>query len=451
MIHKSANALKYGRLSANISETESGEILFSYTPEWLSNEHEWISISHPFEAHKEPIQYPDLPPFFDGLIPEGWLLSVALKLKPDLARDRFDLLLATGLDCVGAVSVVSPTEPAVRAIIGDKEQNTNVHVDSRENPFNRCLVCMEPTNTKEGLYHAACAQSFFGHKLAPDYNYFQDEFEDLARKNIEARLIVPGAQRKISASLVTNEAGKGRITVMGTGSLGQFIVKPEHPQIPTFPVNEHLAMTLSRVAGIPTAECALLLGPDGKLAYITKRFDRELRNGKLESLAMEDFGQIFGRTRDSAKYKESFNKIGGFLREKSKHRLLDVTQLFGQVFLSYLIGNNDFHLRNISVFTSGNVPRLTPAYDVTITQLIDAEPDQDLTLPIMGKRANLKRSDWIEFGNSLGLNAKAVENRFAHFQKKIPAFLHAIENSLLPDEQKSFLRDFITRRIARIG
>ncbi len=237
---------------------------------------------------------------------------------------------------------------------------------------------------------------------------------------------------------------------MRTGTLGQFIIKPEHPDVPTFPANEHLAMTLSRIAGIPTALCALLLGPDGKLAYITRRFDRVLRNGKIEALAMEDFGQIFGRTRDSAKYKESFNQIGKFLREKSRNKLLDVTQLFEQVFLSYLIGNNDFHLRNISVFTAENTPRLTPAYDVTITQLIDPEPNQDITLPVMGKRANLKRTDWVEFGNTLGLNAKAVENRFSHFQKKMPEFFEAIESSLLPGAQKEFLKEFVSGRMERI-
>jgi serine/threonine-protein kinase HipA len=128
-----------------------------------------------------------------------------------------------------------------------------------------------------------------------------------------------------------------------------------------------------------------------------------------------------------------------------------VTQLFDQVFLSYLIGNNDFHLRNISVFTAGNTPRLTPAYDVTITQLIDPEPDQDVTLPVMGKRANLKRIDWIEFGSSLGLNPKAEENRFSHFQNRMAIFFDTIERSLLPEKQKKALTEFMKRRLARIS
>ncbi len=45
-------------------------------------------------------------PFFDGLIPEGWLLDVAVdnwKLK---STDRMGLLLACCKDCIGAVSVI---------------------------------------------------------------------------------------------------------------------------------------------------------------------------------------------------------------------------------------------------------------------------------------------------------------------------------------------------------
>ena len=44
-------------------------------------------------------------PFFDGLIPEGWLLDLAEKNWKLNARDRMGLLLACCKDCIGAVSV----------------------------------------------------------------------------------------------------------------------------------------------------------------------------------------------------------------------------------------------------------------------------------------------------------------------------------------------------------
>lgn len=63
-----------------------------------------ISLTLPLidKAIKSPVMFP----FFDGLIPEGWLLEVAeqnWKLNP---RDRMGLLLACCKDCIGAVSVI---------------------------------------------------------------------------------------------------------------------------------------------------------------------------------------------------------------------------------------------------------------------------------------------------------------------------------------------------------
>ncbi|HEX5153560.1 MAG TPA: HipA N-terminal domain-containing protein [Parafilimonas sp.] len=44
-------------------------------------------------------------PFFDGLIPEGWLLDIAEKNWKLNPRDRMGLLLSCCKDCIGAVSI----------------------------------------------------------------------------------------------------------------------------------------------------------------------------------------------------------------------------------------------------------------------------------------------------------------------------------------------------------
>ena len=50
-------------------------------------------------------------PFFDGLIPEGWLLDIAQKNWKLDPKDRMGLLLACCKDCIGAVSVHPEQEP----------------------------------------------------------------------------------------------------------------------------------------------------------------------------------------------------------------------------------------------------------------------------------------------------------------------------------------------------
>src|SRR6186713_409482 len=44
--------------------------------------------------------------FFDGLIPEGWLLDIAKDHWKIKTNDRFELLLLTCRDTIGAVSIV---------------------------------------------------------------------------------------------------------------------------------------------------------------------------------------------------------------------------------------------------------------------------------------------------------------------------------------------------------
>jgi serine/threonine-protein kinase HipA len=62
-----------------------------------------VSITMPLK--NEPYKSKVLFPFFDGLIPEGWLLEIAEKNWKVNPRDRMGLLLACCKDCIGAVSI----------------------------------------------------------------------------------------------------------------------------------------------------------------------------------------------------------------------------------------------------------------------------------------------------------------------------------------------------------
>jgi serine/threonine-protein kinase HipA len=430
--------------------------VFSYNAAWLSHEREWLSLTLPFDAHREPRELRNLPAFLEGLIPEGWLLAVASKLRPSLAADRFGLLLALARDCIGSASVEEAIEggEVSAAVVSPPTIPYATAVDQRrprENVYGRCLVCMHPIASKTTFYHEACAEQVFGTRVPFDVPFAQEQIEELAKQNIAARLVVPGAQRKISSSLLPAEGhGRDRLTLVGAGD-GLFILKPEHPEVPTFPANEHLAMSLMARAGISTASHALVMSADGKLAYVTRRFDREIKGGvSLKRLSMEDFGQLFDRVRrPEEKYKGSYDRVGSYLRASSVLPQKDVVQFFDQVFVSYLIGNNDFHLRNLSVFTNGNSPRLTPAYDVTCTQLIDFEPDEDVTLPVDGKKTRLRQRNWIAFASRMGISEGLAVRRMERLEKIWPDLHAEIRRSLLPEEQKTLLTQLMHQRLAR--
>ena len=86
-----------------IREDEDG-FTFQYAPEYLRREDaQPVSLTLPLR--EEPYVSQVMFPFFDGLIPEGWLLDVAIKSWKINERDRMGLLLACCNDCIGAVSV----------------------------------------------------------------------------------------------------------------------------------------------------------------------------------------------------------------------------------------------------------------------------------------------------------------------------------------------------------
>jgi serine/threonine-protein kinase HipA len=56
-------------------------------------------------VREEPYRAYTLFPFFDGLIPEGWLLAVVERNWKIDGKDRFGLILASCRDCIGDVHI----------------------------------------------------------------------------------------------------------------------------------------------------------------------------------------------------------------------------------------------------------------------------------------------------------------------------------------------------------
>ena len=93
----------HDKIAGFLTQNEDG-YTFSYTKEYLNTKDaEAISLTLPLQ--ERPFTDKVLFPFFDGLIPEGWLLDIAEKNWKLNPRDRMGLLLACCKECIGAVSV----------------------------------------------------------------------------------------------------------------------------------------------------------------------------------------------------------------------------------------------------------------------------------------------------------------------------------------------------------
>lgn len=100
---RSARIYIRDRLAGVLSETDDG-YRFQYDPDYIGSEGaSAVSLTLPLQ--KEAYTSKTLFPFFDGLIPEGWLLDIVADTWKISRRDRFGILLAACRDCIGNVSV----------------------------------------------------------------------------------------------------------------------------------------------------------------------------------------------------------------------------------------------------------------------------------------------------------------------------------------------------------
>ncbi len=103
-MNRKAKVYMHGKLAGQLEETETG-YSYHYHKTYLENK-TTTAISLTLPLSKESYTSNVLFPFFDGLIPEGWLLDIAQKNWKLNQKDRMGLLLTCCNDCIGAISVV---------------------------------------------------------------------------------------------------------------------------------------------------------------------------------------------------------------------------------------------------------------------------------------------------------------------------------------------------------
>ena len=91
-------------LAGILTETDDGDYTFEYDETYVI-EHPQEGITLTMPVRSKTYTEKRLFPFFEGLIPEGWLLDIASKNWKINQNDRMGLLLACCQNCIGAVSI----------------------------------------------------------------------------------------------------------------------------------------------------------------------------------------------------------------------------------------------------------------------------------------------------------------------------------------------------------
>lgn len=333
----------------------------------------------------------------------------------------------------------------------------------------KCLYCYRPLNAGEADFHPACAKKFFGTKEVPSLGYTLKEIDSLASQIIEEQTSLTGVQPKLSLHLNKHE-GSQRLTIVGLW--GGFIMKPQivrakhqmdlnalpnaqrfadrqtqtesYPQLPEV---EDLTMHLAEVAKIDVVPHTLMRMADNSLCYVTRRIDR---TSKGEKIAMEDFCQLTERQTEY-KYKSSYEAIGKAILRYSSVPKMDLTNFMEVLLFSWIVGNNDMHLKNFSLFEpKEGKPRLTPAYDMLNAAIVNPHDKEELALTLNGKKSKIKADDFIKVAATLGLPENVMQNLFAKYKAIEEKFITCIMDSFLEDEMKDAYIEMICKRISKL-
>jgi len=274
----------------------------------------YLHANHPQIAHTLPLQpepitsQQGLPAFFDNLVAEGWLAAAQTRLLGKRQASRFELLLAFGQDCAGAVSVIDPTLERVSNALMNLDDPKEVSL-------------------------------------------------------LTSRASLSGVQPKIA---LVKEGHSFRPAT--AGELSTYIAKFPSPNHADLIDNEYLTMqafqALLPMDTVAEVKIHAIKGFDAP-TLIVKRFDRT-ESGQVH---FEEFNQLLNYPCES-KYDGSHKELADFML--LAHGLpVEIYRLYQRILAGILLGNTDMHFKNFAMLHTQDGLRLAPSYDQVAAALYD--------------------------------------------------------------------------------
>jgi serine/threonine-protein kinase HipA len=293
--------------------------------------------------------------------------------------------------------------------------------------MNRCPITYQPLS--EGAIYSPAGLRLLHRDLGKlallEFTAEQQRQEAISRAG---KMSIQGVQLKLSAVLRVTE---GRFEVVDRG--GRYILKPPSLDFPELPENEALTMRMAAAAGVEVPVHGLIRSVDGSLTYFIKRFDREGRT----RLALEDFAQLSGASRET-KYDSSMEKVAAIIDQFCTFPAIERVKLFERTLFSFLVGNEDMHLKNFSLISRAQKVELAPAYDFLNTTIALRNAREELALPLRGKKSRLTRNDLLNYfaRERLQINERVLNDVLSRFAKAMPAWRELLDKSFLSGEAK---------------
>lgn len=378
-----------------LHEMPGDSFCFEYDESYLAAGHPALSFTLPLSQAKH-ISHRGLHPFFDNLVAEGWLENAQNRLlgyRKFSRLSRFELLLAFGYDCIGAVSVIDP-EPAK---ISDQLMN-------REDPKELAVLT--------------------------------------------SRASLSGVQPKLA---VVEKSGQFFPAL--PQEVSSHIAKFPSPHHADLIWNEYLTTEALKIL-LPDDEVVDLsigtLQGQTEPALLIKRFDRvRTADKQLSRIHFEEFNSLLSK-QSSEKYDGAYADMSAFIRQQACCLATENYRLFKRILAGLLLGNTDMHFKNFSLFhgDTGLGWRLTPCYDMVSANLYEYK---FLALSLAGatnlKLSDLKTKHLVKLTEEFGLDSALLALAVNEFEKNIPKAFTRIEQLTLPSS--SFNKQLIIQQVEK--
>ena len=247
---------------------------------------------------------------------------------------------------------------------------------------------------------------------------------------------------------------------------GTYILKLPHRTFQEVPQNEDLTMRLAQMIGILVPFHGMIYAIDQTLLYFIQRFDREAlshnfgsllgspkkrrKNSVLHKVSVEDFTQLTGLSRDT-KYDFTMEKLVPVIDQYCTFPATEKKKLFKLTLFSFLIGNEDLHLKNFSLIRRTDWVELSPAYDL-VNSTILLKTKEELALSLRGRKSNFSRDDFTNYyaRERLSLPTSIIDDVMQEIESQIPAWQELIAISFLSQPSKQAYSHILETRHRRL-
>ncbi|MBG2876761.1 HipA domain-containing protein [Proteus alimentorum] len=250
---------------------------------------------------------------------------------------------------------------------------------------------------------------------------------------------------------------------------GIYILKPSPEEYPYLAENEHATMmVMQRLKfSIPPFGLFRFKQEDGKpeeFAFVIKRYDRigsdavRLHQEQLDG-AMEindKYGFVDG------KKNVSYETAAKYLITNIDSSLKSKRDIFQRIVFAYVLGNNDYHLRNMGIILPNDAPpSLAPIYDFVSVVPYPSAFTEYLALPLLALEENnvgispgLNSTygeyiglDFILLAENIGISLKLAHKLIHNIINSHQLIIDTYNESHMPEEHRKLVLAYVARRI----